>query len=418
MFKSILIIFLSLPVLGFSQDREYARKVIDTLTSSFFWGRGALDSGERKAAEFIQQEFEKQGLKAFNQNHFQEFLSPINVFPGELSLEIGGKQLRVGQDYLIDPSAKGVKGSFQMEWCAIKNGPSEKKLKKLAQENYFKNKFIVIDAAGVTKDNPVFKLLTQNKLNAKGLIFIKDKLTHSLSSKLNNFTTIFIQRGVINEFDQHIKLKINQKFLNNYHSQNVIGYIEGSQHPDSIIILSAHYDHLGKLGDEVFFPGANDNASGVALLLNLAAHYSAKEKPSKTLVFIAFGAEEIGLVGSKYFIDHPLVDLGMINFVFNMDLMGTGSKGAMLVNGSVFKTHFEKIATINEKQHYLIALKKRGAAANSDHYWFSEKGIPAFFIYLMGGIKAYHDIYDISETLPLTEFEDSFRLIRDFVDDL
>ena len=63
-------------------------------------------------------------------------------------------------------------------------------------------------------------------------------------------------------------------------------------------------------------------------------------------------------------------------------------------------------------------MKARGKAANSDHYWFSEKGIPSFFVYTMGGIKAYHDIYDVSETLPLTEFEDCFRLFRDFIDEL
>jgi len=66
----------------------------------------------------------------------------------------------------------------------------------------------------------------------------------------------------------------------------------------------------------------------------------------------------------------------------------------------------------------LTEIKKRGKAANSDHYWFSEKGIPSFFIYLRGGIKAYHDVYDVSKTLPLTKFTDSFRLIHDFVDEL
>lgn len=101
-----------------------------------------------------------------------------------------------------------------------------------------------------------------------------------------------------------------------------------------------------------------------------------------------------------------------------MDLMGTGSEGATIVNGTIFPNQFQKLQNINQKNEYLPIIKKRGKAANSDHYWFSEKGVPAFFIYLVGGIKAYHDIEDVSKTLPLTKFEDSFRLIRDFVDEL
>ncbi|MFB0926414.1 MAG: M28 family peptidase, partial [Vicingaceae bacterium] len=140
--------------------------------------------------------------------------------------------------------------------------------------------------------------------------------------------------------------------------------------------------------------------------------------PTKTVVFIAFGAEEIGLVGSQYFVQNPPFDLKKINFVFNMDLMGTGSEGAMIVNGKIFENQYKSLTKINEEHNYLPIIKKRGKAANRDHYWFSENGVPAFFIYLMGGIKAYHDIYDVSETLPLTKFEDTFRLIRDFVDEL
>ena len=95
--------------------------------------------------------------------------------------------------------------------------------------------------------------------------------------------------------------------------------------------------------------------------------------------------------------------------------MGTGGEGGTIVNGGVYQDYFNKLNQINLKENYLPTLKKRGKAANSDHYWFSEQGVPSFFIYLMGGINAYHDIDDVSKTLPLTKFEDTFRLIRDFI---
>ena len=154
------------------------------------------------------------------------------------------------------------------------------------------------------------------------------------------------------------------------------------------------------------------------MLLNLAYHYTHKEPPKKTMVFIAFGGEEAGLLGSKFFVENPIAPLSKINFVMNMDLMGTGDDGAMVVNAKIFPNYFQLLEKINSENDYLLELKQRGKAANSDHYWFSENGIPAFFIYTLGGIKAYHDVEDVAKTLPLTDFEDCFRLIRDFVDEL
>ena len=256
-------------------------------------------------------------------------------------------------------------------------------------------------------------------ITQEGIILIEDvKLTQHLSTTYNDFGILTIKRESINRDFKTITLEINQSFIRDYESQNVIGYVEGTEYPDSFIVLSAHYDHLGKMGSEVYFPGANDNASGVAMLLNLADHYTHKEPPTKTIIFIAFGAEEAGLIGSKYFVEKPIVSLDKINFVFNMDLMGTGSEGAMIVNGAIFPYQFKNLLRINTENDYLPVIKKRGKAANSDHYWFTENGVPAFFIYLMGGIKAYHDVDDVSKTLPLTKFEASFRLIRDFVDEL
>ncbi|MCX6294627.1 MAG: M20/M25/M40 family metallo-hydrolase, partial [Bacteroidetes bacterium] len=183
------------------------------------------------------------------------------------------------------------------------------------------------------------------------------------------------------------------------------------------IVYTAHYDHLGQMGEEIFFPGANDNASGSAMLLNLARYYSMTEhKPKCSIAFIAFCGEEAGLLGSKYYTEHPVFPLKNIKFVLNMDIMGTGEDGITVVNGSVFKNEFDKLKEINTQNNFIKDVKIRGKAANSDHYCFSEKGVKAFFIYSMGGIKAYHDIYDRAETLPLNEFENLFKLITAFGD--
>jgi Zn-dependent M28 family amino/carboxypeptidase len=154
------------------------------------------------------------------------------------------------------------------------------------------------------------------------------------------------------------------------------------------------------------------------MMLNLAYHYTHKVVPKKTIVFMAFGAEEAGIIGSKHYTQNPLFPLEHINFLINVDIMGTGEEGIQVVNGTEFKNQFNKLSEINSKNNYLKQVKIRGKAANSDHYWFAEKGVPAIFIYTLGGIKAYHDVYDVSKTLPLTKFEDCFRLLTDFVNEL
>jgi len=402
----------------YSQNIEYARHVVDTLTSSYFEGRGAVNQGEKKAAKYIAKEFTKLGLKPIDSSYIQSFKYPINTIQGKLSVQIDKQVLVAGRDYIVDAKSSSISGEYELVWYNKTNLPTSKQLKKLVERDFFRDKFIVIDDEGVEKENDLFSRLKINAFGATGLIFLEKKLTKRLSQTYEDYAAIHILKEVIERNSKSIVLEVNQKFLRDYESQNVIGMVPGVECPDSFIVFSAHYDHLGRMGEEVFFPGANDNASGVAMLLNLAKYYAQKEPPKKTIVFMAFGAEESGIVGSKYFIEHPTIDLKKIRFEINLDLLGTGSEGVMVVNGALHEKEFELLQKINTNNNYMAAIKKRGKAANSDHYWFSEKGVPAFFLYTMGGIAAYHDVEDIAKTLPLTEFEDCFRLIRDFVDEL
>jgi Zn-dependent M28 family amino/carboxypeptidase len=167
------------------------------------------------------------------------------------------------------------------------------------------------------------------------------------------------------------------------------------------------------MGADTYFSGANDNASGVALLLSLAKYYSAH--PQKySIGFLLFAGEEAGLVGSKFFTENPLVPLKNIRFLINTDLAGTGEEGITVVNATEFPAEFALMNKINEEHKYLTKINARGKAANSDHYFFTEKGVPAFFFYTLGGIKAYHDVFDRSATLPLNEQADLFNLLIKF----
>jgi hypothetical protein len=104
--------------------------------------------------------------------------------------------------------------------------------------------------------------------------------------------------------------------------------------------------------------------------------------------------------------------------VLNLDLEGTGDEGITVVNATEFPRAFSLLNEANDEGKFLAKINARGKAANSDHYWFTEKGVPALFLYTLGGIKAYHDVFDRAETLPLTEYEDLFKLIVKFNDKL
>ena len=93
---------------------------------------------------------------------------------------------------------------------------------------------------------------------------------------------------------------------------------------------------------------------------------------------MAFAGEEAGLIGSHFMSENPVLDLENIAFVLNLDIMGSGEEGITVVNGRVHKKAYNKLLRLNKKKRYLSSIQARGEAANSDHYWFSQKGVPAF----------------------------------------
>jgi Zn-dependent M28 family amino/carboxypeptidase len=165
------------------------------------------------------------------------------------------------------------------------------------------------------------------------------------------------------------------------------------------------------------FPGANDNASGTSMLLDLARHYSLPEnKPKYSIAFMAFSGEEAGLLGSMHYVSDPLFPLKNIRFLINLDMVGTGSKGIRVVNGETYEKEFTTLERINQEKNYLVVVGKRGPSSNSDHYPFFEKGVPSVFIYTTGDeFREYHNIYDVPEKLPFTKYNELFRLLSDFV---
>lgn len=374
--RSIIVLLSFAALYSHAQDLAFGRTMVDTLASPYFWGRGYTNDGMGKAADFLAAQFGSYGLSPMKGRSFlQAFNYPVNTFPGKMDVAINGKQLEAGKHFIVSPESKGVKGKGDLDQ--------------------------VDSVQFVDRQHRV-------------IVKLEDKLTWSVSPQAADYTVILLKKGSVALPLTSIELNVENKLVDRFRASNVCGVVKGTIKPDSVIFITAHYDHLGGMGSSVYFPGANDNASGVSLLLNLA-RYFAKNPAPYSIGFICFAGEEAGLIGSKYFTENPLVPLKKIRFLINTDLAGTGEEGITVVNATEFPAEFAAMNAVNDADKLLSKINARGKAANSDHYFFTEKGVPAFFFYTMGGIKAYHDVYDKSETLPLNEHEDLFKLVVAFV---
>lgn len=386
-------------------------------------GRGYVNNGDKNAANYLVNEFKKLGVKPFGSDYLQKFDLSVNTFPERVDVKIEKKTLTPSVDYYVAPHSTAINGKFRA--VLLNKSIISDSIKR---KNFFKKDFtdlvVIIDGKDVKDTNQLnfIKLIKEhNPLKAKAIVVIKDdKLSWHISPNVSDYALIDVQRNCFPKKVGKIKkvtFDIQNKYYENYTTQNICGYVVGNVYPDSFIVFCAHYDHLGRMGKDIYIPGANDNASGIAMMLNLAKYYTIENhRPDYSIAFIFFSAEELGLLGSSYYIEHPLFPLSQISFLVNLDLVGTGDDGIKVVNGSVFRYYFEKLVLINEEHQYLKAIEERGEAKNSDHWPFYEKGVKSFFIYTLGGISEYHNIYDKAETLPLTEFEDLFRLLTDFVE--
>ena len=170
-------------------------------------------------------------------------------------------------------------------------------------------------------------------------------------------------------------------------SRNVIGILPGSEKPDEAVVYMAHWDHLGKHPDETgdnIYNGAVDNATGVAGILEIAEQFAKVGKPKRSVVFLAVTLEESGLLGSKYYVAHPVVPLDKTVAVINLDAMGVAGKTRDMTVVGMGSSELEDILKpIAEKQGRTLHSESRpeaGSYFRSDHFNFAKAGVPALYV--------------------------------------
>ncbi len=188
-----------------------------------------------------------------------------------------------------------------------------------------------------------------------------------------------------------------------YQGVNVLGYIKGSKHQDHYIVISAHYDHEGIKNNQIY-NGADDDASGIAALFAFAEYFE-KHPPEHSVILAAFDAEELGISGSRYFVNNSIIPLERINLNINMDMISRNDNNELYVVGTAFndtlRTVISKYKTVKDFTLLMGHDGKDGLenwTNSSDHAPFHKKNIP-FLYFGVEDHKDYHKPTDDFENI-------------------
>lgn len=229
---------------------------------------------------------------------------------------------------------------------------------------------------------------------------------------------------IIKQFETLKVLPLGDGFLqefsfkrkdNDFKGVNIIGQIKGTEFPDTYIVISAHYDHLGVRNGEVF-NGADDDASGTSALFSFAEYFK-KYPPRHSVILAAFDSEEMGLRGSKYFVENSIVPLKSIMINLNMDMISRNDKNELFAVGTRYnKTLRQLILDFDQSKKISLLIGHDGEdgkqdwTGSSDHGSFHKKGIP-FLYFGVEDHDDYHKESDEFENIHPEFYKEAVRVI-------
>ena len=239
-----------------------------------------------------------------------------------------------------------------------------------------------------------------------------------------------LSKGYIQNFSFILPNSPHEEILYNPYNKdqtdaiNVIGYLDNNR--ENTIIIGAHYDHIGYGGiysldskgmdKNKIHNGADDNASGVALLLNLAERLIKENNSNNNYLFIAFSAEELGLIGSKYFVENPLIDLKNANYMINLDMVGRlNTDKELSIFGAGTSPVFKQVIN-STNNNFSLKIIDDGIGP-SDHTSFYNKGIPVLF-FNSGSHQDYHKSSDDFELINFDGMIEISNYVFDIIHEL
>ena len=416
--KRITIIFFCLAIMSSdalnAQNPQFFKEIVAELSSSRYQGRGYARDGVIKAGKYIEKQFIKAGAE---ETVMQPFSIDVNTFPGKASMSVDGKKIAPGDDFVLREYSPGIKGEFRLYRIDTLDYDSDRIFADLAKpEN--ENALVVCDFWFTYKHSQDFrKLESKDGAPNAGVLYTWEeplKFYKAYADKVSDKPIIWATADIVRNASS-VKVNVENRFLESYESSNVIAKVSGERH-DSCFVFTAHYDHLGNLGRRLYFPGANDNASGTAAIITLAEFY-AHNKPEFDMYFVAFSGEDTNLRGSTYFVNNPVVPLESIKYLFNLDMIGDNNPVQYCETSDEGAAGFARMEAINAAKGYFKGFDHGELAANSDHYPFAQKGVPCIFFENESGdaFPYYHTWQDNVKTMKLDTYMPLMNLIKDYI---
>ena len=398
-----------------AQDLPRFEKMVRQLSGAKYQGRGYARDGVRKAGKYIAREFQKAGVDAVK---LQSFTLDIKTFSGKMDMWADGRKLVPGIDFSMREYSPGVHGGFQVYHVDTLNFDADRMFADLARPEYA-NCLVCCEFWFTYNHREAFsKLQKAGACPNAGLLYewtSPIKFYKAYGEKVVDKPIVWVTPEAIAGV-KTVRLNVDNEFLKDYPTENVIAKVEGRRH-DGCYVFTAHYDHLGNLGWKVYYPGANDNASGTAAIITLAQYYAA-HRPEYDMYFIAFSGEDANLRGSTWFVEHPVVPLDQIRYLFNLDMIGDNNPVQYCEVSDAGMARYGLFEQINAEQGLFQALNRGELAANSDHYPFAVRGVPCIFLENQEGdaFPYYHTPNDNMKTIRLDSYIPVFKLVTSFVE--
>jgi hypothetical protein len=445
-FSTLIMSFMTVSLLSAQvmekQARKYAKTITDDdltrhltlLASDSLEGRETGKKGQKMAAEYIKNHFESLGLQApVDGSYFQKF-NLYQTYRGESEMVVNGKTIKNLNQMVYWANVPFEKNEIEIIYV---NKAQEDDLKDIDAEG----KFLAFKAEG--QFTPVLKTLEE--AGARGaIVFAEDSsrmnmvlrygqyyATHGSLSRTepskNGLASVVIYKELAEDiFGKSLsELEIGETATANLYAEintevieteNVLGYLEGTEKKDELIVLTAHYDHVG-IQDGKVYNGADDDASGTTAVMEIAeAFVKAKEAghgPKRSILFMPVTGEEKGLLGSAHYAENPVFPLENTVTNLNIDMIGRvdsvhkdDREFVYLIGSNRISTELHEISEAMNENYTKLELDYTYNAEDhpdriyyrSDHWNFAKNGVPIIF-YFNGTHDDYHQHTDTVEKI-------------------